>query len=691
MVLRIITFFFTVVPMIGYILADEKHSLMMYMVKYMKENLSTYQVTVLTKSTRLLGRFSSSIVKIMIDEFSSVVVDSSAMDTIPANRSYGNLWDRTSDQSKLKIGIVELGQSSDTNEELSDMLDFFMQYSKSVRGKCIIFLINGQGLDLESFLKFAWTKDFLDLTVVEWISVTSKKSLTSSKSASYEIFIHVFNPFEKKYVKEVFTNNTDVLPDKMKNLHGYNLDTFLVEPGLLGHVDENYSGPNKIDKFDDEEVHLTKLLEETLNFTAIPKSMKFEEWMNCCKRNNVSCIPPTDFSTKITSLTLIGPDTDTKEYMELLESPFTDVYMPALEITRLYLIQKKVTEAHTSRGFLISCCAFITILMTFSLFSRILKLDKKIWSVIEIAQALLGGSIAHQKNMRLKEKIFLVTVYFTSIIMMALTSDELLKLNLDEQKVLRFKSLKELADSGESIRITNWTREQLLNLGKYSPVLQKIADQSIASEAEEPNLGNMPHDQSDTSVYGGLDQTSLGLPSVGSFDQNWFVSAIEEDIIWSMNIMQVRENFPYKDRFEKIILKLRGTGLLIAYSRKEIDNLKRVPWKESSMSGVFHLHHDNKNDIDIEIPLEKKLIMIIVIGYGIACVRLAYEIVIKRFGMRRVSVKVFSTNNVKTHQKPKLILIAFRILLKHVRKIKVKVILNRPIRDGKQSHQMCNK
>ncbi|KAJ8675125.1 hypothetical protein QAD02_010911 [Eretmocerus hayati] len=662
--LEIILLCVVLIPVVESTLTDDSNP-MAYIVDYMKENLSTYQVTVMTKSINALGSFSSSIVKIMIDEFSSVVVDSSVMDTIPTNRSYGNLRDRTSDQSKLKIGIIELQQGSDTLNELWEMLEFFMKYSKYIRGKIIILLVNGNGQSLESFLRLAWSKDFLDLTIVEWIGETSKKSLTSSKSTSYEIFIHVFNPFEKKYVKEAFTDNTDVLPDKVRNLHDYDLDTFLVEPGLLGQVDENYSGPKEIDKFDEGDVNLTKLLAETLNFTAKLKFMKRKQWSSCYEKTNDSCIPPTDFSTTITSLTPIGRNTDTKEYTESLQSaPFNDVYMPALGKTRLYLIQKKVTEAHTSRGFLISCCALITILMTFSLFSWILKLDKKIWSVIEIAQALLGGSIAHQKNMRLKEKIFLVTVYLTSIIMMALTSDELLKMNLDEQKVLRFKTLQELADSGESIRVTNWTKDRLLNLGKYNPVIQKIADQSIASEVDEPSLEKMSPDESDTSVYGGLDQTSLGLPSVGSFDQKWFVSAIEEDIIWSMKIMQVRENFPYIDRFQGIILKLRENGLSLAITRNEIDRLKRIPWRKLSTSGVFYSHHDNKNDIDIEIPLEEKLMLVIVIGYGLACVILAYEIMTDRLKTRHVPVKVFRMIGRKSLRKPTAIRILPKILKK---------------------------
>ncbi|KAJ8675123.1 hypothetical protein QAD02_010909 [Eretmocerus hayati] len=681
--MKIIFFFMVFMRIVRCILTEENHP-MASIVDYMKENLSTYQVTVMAKSINALGSFSSSIVKIMIDEFSSVVVDSSAMDTIPANRSYGNLWDRTSDQSKLKIGIVELRQNSDTNEELSGMLDFFIKYSEFVRGKCMIFLINGQGLDLEPFLKFAWTKDFLDLTVIEWIDETSKKSLTPSKSTSYGIFIHVFNPFEGKYIKETFRKDSDVLPDKLKNLHGHSLETRIMENGWFNRVNKDYNGPNTIDRFGGTDVHRVKLLAEELKFTANPKFIKYEEWMSCEQSNNNSCYPPTDITSTIFSSQPMTKGRDPKEYMIWIKNDsLTNIYMPMFGKTRLFLIQKRVTESYNSHKFLISCGAMVTALLTILLFSRILGLDKKIWTAVKVAQMLLGGSMANQKGMTMREKIFLITVYFTSIIIMTITSDELLKMNLDKREILRFKTLQELADSGVSIRITNDTKNKLLIFGQYSPVLQKIADQSIASEVDEPTLENMPLDQSDSSIYGGLiDEFLAEFISVGSINQIWFASEIEEDIL-SMDMMPVRKNFPYKDRFDKAIPRLRETGLMIAYARNETDHIKRIPWREQSASGVFHPHHSSENDIDIEMPLKEKLILVIFMGYCIACVRLTYEIMRSKLRIGCVPDKTVRVKHRKNIQKritnlmkSKLVSKANRIFVKNLPSRMLKVTDN---------------
>ncbi|KAJ8675129.1 hypothetical protein QAD02_010915 [Eretmocerus hayati] len=189
-------------------ISEQDSSIMIDFVDFMEKHYSTYQVTVITKSTEKLGSFSSGIVKLMIDEFSSVVMD----DKVKKPKFSENLWRKMSHQSKLKIGIVELHQESHPLEELSNLLDFLKLYSENVREKSIIFLIDGNGQSLQQFFKLAWSKDFFDITVIEWITQQSKKTFRPEDFVCHEIFIHTFDPFKDKYTKEILSQNTDVLP-----------------------------------------------------------------------------------------------------------------------------------------------------------------------------------------------------------------------------------------------------------------------------------------------------------------------------------------------------------------------------------------------------------------------------------------------------------------------------------------------
>ncbi|KAJ8675121.1 hypothetical protein QAD02_010907 [Eretmocerus hayati] len=246
--------------------ADESQPPMEYIIGYIKDNLSTYQVTVMTKSINALGSFSSSIVKTMIDEFSSVVVDTSTIER-PSMSVSEKLWNRTVDQSKLKIGIVELQHNSDTFKELSYVLDFFMTYSEFVRGKCIIFLVNGNGQSLEQFLNYAWSKDFLDLTVIEWIDEGSKKTIQSGNTSTKKVLNHVFDPFKKIYTRNILTNKTNILPNKVMNLrrHRFNLS---VDKQFIVYYDRNYTKKGRIFTYHGKDTIRMRLIAEALNFTA---------------------------------------------------------------------------------------------------------------------------------------------------------------------------------------------------------------------------------------------------------------------------------------------------------------------------------------------------------------------------------------------------------------------------------------
>ncbi|KAJ8675119.1 hypothetical protein QAD02_010905 [Eretmocerus hayati] len=652
--LKIVLSFFTVISMFGFILADKKHPLMMYIVNYMKENLSTYQVTVMTKSINALGPFSSRIVKIMIDEFSSVVGDSSAIAKIPVRRTFGDSWYRSSDQSKLKIGIVELQQESDTLNELWEMLEFFMKYSKYIRGKCIILLVNGDGQSLESFLRLAWSKDFLDLTVIEWTVEVPDKFLMGQDSVHYQAYIHVYNPFKNNYAKDVLGKDTDILPDKLKNLHGYELHTAIYNNNWDARIDENYQGTNDLDRFQGEDVQRTKLLSETLNFKANPIFVTYEDLRND-KLNNETNVPRIDYYSTLFLTRLSEINETLADHAEWTNNQSTSTaYLQSMSQTRLYVIQQKVREPYTSSSFILSCGSLATMILIFSSFSRILKLNGKIWSVAKITHVLMGGSMDRQRGISFREKIFLITLYLTSIITMTITLDELLKMNLSEKEILRFKTLQELADSGVSLRVTNRTKVKLLDLGKHNRIMQKIADQAIESELFPTSLNDIPDDATSSSVFADLDDRwNEWLPNVFSTDGVWFATEIEDNIVSRVDLMKFRKRAPYNDRFVKMTTKLVESGLMRAYAKQEAGYFLRSSWLDGVVPKDYRAHHHRANDKEVEMPMNDRLILILLMGYCLACFALLHEFRKSTLSPRCPSIlKLLKNNCSQPIQKP---------------------------------------
>ncbi|KAJ8675132.1 hypothetical protein QAD02_010918 [Eretmocerus hayati] len=461
------------------VLADQYDPSLKYIVDYMKNNLLTYQVTVTVTSAEGLCSFSSNIVKVMIDEFSSIVIDKDVCEGIPAVKPLENLWRRAIYQSKLKIVVLEISHMQNVLQELKYALFFLMKYSNNVRGKCIIFLINEGGQSLEPFLRFAWSWDFLDITVVEWVNTTETRTLAATEILASQVLVHIFDPFQDKYTKDRLSNTTDILPQKTKNLHGYNFYADLRgAPGSDVHRRHRESG-----------VKPMKYLKDTLNFTLTYEGVNNSEGSMTSAidfyRQNVSHEHPIDIFLNLQYFDPRFNVSHPRDYM--LEMSY---YLLSLVDNAFFyeyhfsILQEKTPEFKMSFNFLTTCVALSAMGLIFLLSSRVMEFDKKIWSPVKIARALMGGTLEDRREIKLAEKILLITLYFVSIVMMTLTSDELLKMAMSTRDVLQCTTLDELADSRMTLHMEKKTSEVLSMFGENDPKLQKIANKSTVILSE---------------------------------------------------------------------------------------------------------------------------------------------------------------------------------------------------------------
>ncbi|KAJ8675141.1 hypothetical protein QAD02_010927 [Eretmocerus hayati] len=604
------------------ILADGYDPSLKYIVDYMKSNLATYQVTLMSTSTEKFESFGSKIVKLVTDEFSSIVINRSGFEKIPKVKSIRNLWDRIIDQSKLKIGIVEIHDEQDVLIELEPMILYMMWHSPFFRGKCIILLINGRGQSLEPFLRLAWSNDFLDLTVVEWVNKTQTRTLTATETLSSEVFIHIFNPFQDKYTKDRLSNTTDILPCKARNLHGYN---FHADPrGAPGFGNRKRS--------DDSEVKPIKYLMDTLNFTMTyavvndsnhgksPIVALFNRNTSRGRRidfrlNSYLSRPSANFSDVTTDMNFF------KDFLAMF------VYKSSFREYRFSLLQGKITEFRISSNFLTTFVILFAMCLIFLLSSRIMGFDKRIWSLVNIARVMMGGSLEIRRRTRLGEKILLITLYFVSIIMITLTSDELLKMSVSKRDVLQCTTLEELADSRVTLHIEKKTSEFLSWIGGNDPKFQKIANKStIVSHDDVINAYDHP-----TSVnlkYLALSEVPVQFPRVVKMRSNLYMVYLREVIMPRMEYMPTRLDFPLKRRFAEFFLKLSESGLIVHHQM--LENFKLLNnMNEWGMLWEMYPQYGPDMDQEEEVSLTQRLLMILVSGYVLASIVLIWEIFFK--------------------------------------------------------------
>ncbi|KAJ8675135.1 hypothetical protein QAD02_010921 [Eretmocerus hayati] len=623
-----------------------------YIIDYMKNNFSTYQVTVTSVSAEELSLFSLKIVKSITEKLPSVWIDASVIEKIPAVRQLGSLWDRTIDQSSLKIAMVEIYFSEYAFETLKSALLFLMSYSENVRGKCIIFLINGDGQSLEPFLRFAWSHDFLDLTVVEWAitfptlaenGTATFPTLTSTENEipPYDVFIHFFNPFQDKYTKDRLSNTTDIFPNKARNLHGYN---FHADPRVSLELD----GPINPEK-SEVQTPISYLI-DTLNFTltyGILKKYENNEFHPIdLYRQNASRGRPIDFFLHMVNLN--------PEFNPSVKPLDASAYMNEISYSMLFLVdaatpfeyhfivlQERIPEIRISLNFLITFITLSGMGLIFLLSSRVMGFDKKIWSTVRIARALMGGTLENRRQMKLAEKILLVTLYFVSIVMMTFTSDELIKMSVSRRDVFRLTTLEELADSRMGLYMDKRTFKAISWYGLNYPKLQKIANRSNTVIVSMDEILNVTFSRAPlNSIYLVLREIRTGFPHVIKTGPTLYQTHLKDVVATGMNFMVVRSNFPLKKRFGEFFLKLSESGLLMHDQMLELFRFysERYAWGQIQ---EMHNHFRPDMDQEEELSLTQRLLIIILSGYALACIALIWEI----FSKSQFPVKIAESNS----------------------------------------------
>ncbi|KAJ8675877.1 hypothetical protein QAD02_011663 [Eretmocerus hayati] len=607
-------------------------------VNYVKENLSTYQVTLIVKSMNELSNFGIKIVKVMIDEFSSVVIDAETSRNDLALKTTEKLWNRVSDQSKLKIGIIDLREQSSAHQELTKLLEFFLDYSPFVRNKCIIFLISGRDHNLEPFLRSAWSMDFLDLTVIEWIKNTNIEpkmvNLNFDGEQNSEIYVHTFNPFSNKYIKQILTKDSDILPKKLKDLQGFPLYAEVHERPPNVFFDESYNGPDEWNKVVGYDVYRTRLLAEALNFTAVPQIIRSQRGekslpLYAHMLSHGSNHTPIDFYANVYDL-YITNSTGIDLYNDMERQCRYTVWQPAPIKIQLAIRQRRNSRIKISSRFMVISGIFFAIGLIFAMFTRILKKNQRIWSICKVISIAPGGSMKTCKQTRWSEKIFVLNLCIVSSAMLIILSDELLHIIFKHQEILRFTTFDELANSGIILTMHKLTRNYLMGINHSG--IRKVANQSKVIESFDPCLTFVPNnDESNQSIYGCLVGRSIdSSPDIVDGKSDWFSTVVEENILLQIPKMYVKLFSPYKDRFGEIFQKFLESGL-VRFEKSPPNRDYRFPSEKDDIYRNRPTYNGRANDKDMDVPLCTRLLIIISIGYFLAGITLMCENFWKRY------------------------------------------------------------
>ncbi|KAJ8673238.1 hypothetical protein QAD02_004500 [Eretmocerus hayati] len=596
-------------------------------IQLLKKDESTSRVDMILKNENqlLMSPASSIIVKRITDEYSTTVTNyledqRSSKDQCISSSKTAQMISR---QHNLRIGIVDFQDGSDSNRDelLSSMLNFIDHQNPLVRGKCMFIVISGNNSTYESFLRFGWMKEFLDLSVVEFVAVNDSKAmgLVVSQEYRYSISIHVFNPFYYLHSKNILETNATIFPDKLRNFNGYPLHVFMPERILSAS-------------------HTVRTVQQELarSFFAVLNFKPVSPQLSRTKINSVHDL----LSRKIVDFFLAdeGLKYDDRGFGE--NECYT--YLSRLEIRhlsqdRVVICQYQPSVIIISYSFVKTSIIFLGIVIIIWIASRTLQFDVKNWTALRIIRVLLGASDENRGPPSMSELVLKICLFAVSGLCAIYFNDNMMNAVLGHQQFLDVNSFRELSKSNLYLYMSHMTKDKLERSLPNDIAVQAILNRSQfvdfgrdldASTIKSPYESQRAQLLSAVFNYGGMSTDKYRIYEEID-DKTCRMTIIDEPLSRIAHTVTANPTAFFSKRFSEIAMRLDETGMLYYWEKTNAE--KTWLWRSRKVRYNDKFDPTNHDSAEQEIPLNIRLFYILIVSYSIAGMILMVEIIWKQF------------------------------------------------------------
>jgi hypothetical protein len=270
----------------------EKH-IVDYVTNYIKHSRRIRIITVYNKISKELSSTSMRFAQKITKQFPTISIGMNELlgplnnQRLLAVKQWLNF---RSQRKSLSLLFIDNDYEENINQVLTDCIAFISNFTLwDTRPRTIFFVVNSaRNIRLPDFFEFSWSHKFLDIALMELVKSKVSKNLFYYSIESFSIFMHQFNPFNKKYyVKTLLNKKRDkMFIKKLNNLHGHALRTGIFDDIPMVMIERNYTGDDVWGLAQGMDVMITRTLAETMNFTA-KLNVIYTENLNV-KRFNVS-------------------------------------------------------------------------------------------------------------------------------------------------------------------------------------------------------------------------------------------------------------------------------------------------------------------------------------------------------------------------------------------------------------------
>ncbi|KAJ8673140.1 hypothetical protein QAD02_004402 [Eretmocerus hayati] len=603
---------------------------------YLQYNLSVYKVYVIATDFHRLSPLANKIVRRTNQQLESSNVDIDGMvkviesvESMDTDQFYSHGMVCASEKvNSLSMLIIELEFGEKIQDAIRPMLTYLHYSNPYNRGKYLINLITNDAVNLERILKRVWSKRFLDFTVIQWIRLnqTEQKNLDKTQNVDYEVFVHSFNPFNHTFHKEILSANTQIFPDKTKNFHGFTLNWY------LNHFDDLPSKDTRLAlALWYAEESLINMLMDAMNCSkqlSVPSGY-YEQTSAMGPTNYIKSIGEIDFFLPFYHIRFIISPKKTNEWEATYYEVLYFIRFPISATYDFHIMRVKEYRTEISVAAILSFGGLFFTAFIFTIWAIFLGFKKPNWSFLNILTVQMGGSIDDGRPMKLSEKIFQMSIYIATFIVVTLGSDYMFQIYVLYQKLPEISRIQNLIDSDLDLVMVAEDYEYLqfyLENSNIQDILHRIRPQNLSQGyhtfCQKPSSKSSILDESINLclTYSGIKQHII--PS----NDRLQIDHIQDPVMSSMPYLQLGNPSPIiKKPLEKLITRFSGFGLLNfwqALAKRSQEQYYIVEYDKTT---------NIKSDDSGVVPLQTQMLPIFAVGCTISIISLIAEYIWKLY------------------------------------------------------------
>ena len=490
-------------------------------------------------------------------------------------------------------------QSEETDPKAP--LEFLMKVSGPyTHPRCLmIIFLEGTSGSREELLRFGWSKNFLDLTVIDlkqnWDQQLQSEDLE-------RVVYHYFNPFNDTYQRSYFRGEP-IFPNKLLDLKGYEMkvESYHVPPMVF--VASNLSAPSVYGP----EVNIVSVLSEKMNFKV---SQDLSE--NVIGRPTCNGSKTMGLVGKLERNEMRFMTNNLAYRVRCKEDPITTIFItekisffPLVPILTQTSYSWSTTRESSYMGLLI-CLIVIFI----SLVLRLLNFDKRFWKPFNFVAMLLGIPVPEDVS-KVSDRIALTFILFGFWLFSTAFFVVLTDFNIIAESMELINSLEDLEKSNLVPLMNSNIYRNLMSM-KKDPTLEALMKKSTDTYHSQENCVQLLlqgknvtcvsfESESHFAILQNLDET--GLPKM---------KILKESFVEAPKAMFFETNSPFVPEIERILGWFEQSGL-------------RGKWNKDFEPPTVRRETISFSDTS---NLAVNLVFFLLLGYGISILAFIGELLI---------------------------------------------------------------